>query len=48
MADAIRAISLQRVQMRNEMFCQAMTDQELDAFMAAREQEIAAGATRPA
>lgn len=35
MKDAIRAISLQRVKMRAEMFPGAMTDAEIDSFLAA-------------
>lgn len=48
MADAVRAVSLQRVRMRNEMFRDIMTEQELDAFMADRSCEIAAGELHPA
>ena len=34
MNDAIRAISAQRVKMRAEMFPGAMTESEIDAFIA--------------
>jgi hypothetical protein len=36
MQEAIRAVSLQRVRMRNEMFRTPMTEAELDAFIARR------------
>lgn len=37
MQDAIRAVSLQRVMMRNEMFRAPMTSAEIDAFIARRQ-----------
>jgi hypothetical protein len=36
MQEAIRAVSLQRVMMRNEMFRAPMTRAEIDAFIAQR------------
>jgi hypothetical protein len=41
MKAAIRAISRQRVKMRQEMFRGAMTDTEIDAFLAANRREAA-------
>lgn len=32
--ETVRAVSMQRVRMRNEMFCEPMTDAEIDAFIA--------------
>ncbi len=39
--EAVRAISRQRVAMRNEMFREVMTDAEIEAFIAARQQDSA-------
>lgn len=41
MQAAIRAVSLQRVMMRNEMFRAPMTDAEVDAFIARRRKKAA-------
>lgn len=40
--EAVRAISRQRVNMRNEMFRDVMTEAEIEEFIAAREQDSAA------
>jgi hypothetical protein len=48
MRRAIVAVSRQRVAMRREMFRDAMSPSEVDAFIAGIEAEIAAGRFREA